>query len=435
MIHYREVEAKNNMITYPIQVQTNIPDTYFRQVGSVRRFLFKRIKQGSTPAQAIRLVQSTMNNIELLDFSMIESTSHMAKEIDADTPVFGTRAQFDRLKYKKGDVEKDKRLFKEQKNSSIFFIGRKHDVGGNRKVALDMENNQVIIKFDRKNHFTIQLPHLPKKMHQGLSLLQSLAQQHKACFSLTLTRNSIGITFDERILSEEVYQPIKGRILSIDTNPNYIGVYISEGDKQLHKVIFDLKDLNTRNASNDKRMHEVYHINKSIINLCKHYQVEYVAFEDLNIKSKQHAKGKTFNRLVNNHWPRSKFFSNLKKHCNINGIRYKELYAAYSSTMGCLTHPQEYDSIAAAMEMNRRAQQTLTTGTDHVDLSRLPIPDLSTLRKEMTETLTGVDNWYGLHKQLKTSGLSYRNLFDRDSFTGVSFRSCSIRSGVLGHLV
>ena len=89
--------------------------------------------------------------------------------------------------------------------------------------------------------------------------------------------------------------------------------------------------------------------------LAKHYRAN-IAIEKLSIKSKNHNKGKTFNRLVNNCWNRNILINNLKKWSAISGIEIYEIFCAYSSFVGQMFNPEEYDSIAAAIEINRRAQ-------------------------------------------------------------------------------
>jgi len=172
-----------------------------------------------------------------------------------------------------------------------------------------------------------------------------------------------------------------------------------------------------------------------IIALSKHHRVELIAFEDLNMKTKDHGKGKKYNRSVNNSWNRSRLIQNLVKKCNINGIKYKEIPAFYSSFVGCLMQSEEYDSIAAAMELSRRARQFLTnqsvTNFPEVDLKAI-----TTRWKEMLGSEIDVFSWKNLYDWFKKrTKLSYRKLFRLQNFEGVSFRLKSVTSGVVCHLI
>jgi hypothetical protein len=164
------------------------------------------------------------------------------------------------------------------------------------------------------------------------------------------------ITFDESILNEEKHTSIENRIAGLDLNPNYIAFTIqdfSDQPKQIFKQVFDLTNLN-KTHNKHKKDHEVVEIAKTITHHCKHYKVECVGLEKLTMTSKNHGKGRTLNRLINNSWNRVKFSNNLKKRLNILGIQNQDIVAAYSSTVGCLEHPEETDSIAAALEIGRR---------------------------------------------------------------------------------
>ena len=50
---------------------------------------------------------------------------------------------------------------------------------------------------------------------------------------------------------------------------------------------------------NNKLKYELYEICKRIDNLSKHYQCKFIFIEDLTIKSKDHEKGRNFNKEIN----------------------------------------------------------------------------------------------------------------------------------------
>jgi IS605 OrfB family transposase len=187
-----------------------------------------------------------------------------------------------------------------------------------------------------------------------LEKLQSYFEFNSTPITYKLDDNHIYIIFDESILKEREHHFIENRIAGLDLNPNYIAFIVREfnNDTIIHKNVYDLTKLN-ETYYNNKKDHEFVEIAKSIANLCKHYKVECVGLEKLTMTPKDHGKGRYLNRLLNS-WSHNKFFKNLKKRLNILGIKNQEIVCAYSSTVGCLDHPNETDSVAAALEIARR---------------------------------------------------------------------------------
>ena len=62
-------------------------------------------------------------------------------------------------------------------------------------------------------------------------------------------------------------------------------------------------------------------------------------------------KGKYYNKLVNNDWNRNYFVNNLKKWLNINSIKFLMVNPFYTSFIGQVKNPGDYDSIAASKEV------------------------------------------------------------------------------------
>ncbi|MFT4326371.1 MAG: hypothetical protein ACMXYK_02620 [Candidatus Woesearchaeota archaeon] len=154
-------------------------------------------------------------------------------------------------------------------------------------------------------------------------------------------------------------------------------------------------------------------------------------------KSKDNKMGKHFNKLVNNFWNRNKFFENIKKWCNIEGIRYQEIQAQYSSYIGCLMYEKETDSIAAAIEIGRRTYlfNRIYIRKD-MEKQNIIYPNLTdcvdalpTHWKEMVER-NNWRTWQPLCKAIKKSKSSYRFHFDDwlKSIGQRCFRSQSIKS-------
>ncbi len=68
----------------------------------------------------------------------------------------------------------------------------------------------------------------------------------------------------------------------------------------------------------NKKKHEDHEIAKRLIEIAKHYQCEYFAYEKLNIKSNDKGKGKQFNKSCNNDWRRKRLTESINKWCNIH---------------------------------------------------------------------------------------------------------------------
>jgi hypothetical protein len=288
---------------------------------------------------------------------------------------------------------------------------------------------------------------LNKKHIEHLSKLQNLCDQNKACFSLEINNEYIYIIFDEKYVQEKTVNTfIENRILSIDLNPNYIGLSIcdwsGEGSKQIvYKEIIDLSKLTAlkqdKAYKRHKRDYETSEVNRHIIDLTKHYRCELVAFEKLDIKAQDHSRGKKFNKLVNNCWNRAKLIQNLIKRCVIAKIKYQGVLAMYSSFIGQMTNEAEYDSIAASLELSRRVYLFNKAIKDNVKPRGIIYPafDVNALPTRWKERAKeeGIKSWKKLYLSLKKSKTRYRFLFALDIFKGISFSLFSCKSLVLVH--
>ncbi len=418
------------MISYKLACSHSIPEDYFKQFNNVVRFAHNRWIEEKSVTE-IEKACKLLINIDLLDASFVKMAVNSAKSLkNKEKVVFGGRKLFERLKYKKTE---NKTEWDKKRNPSIYLRGSSCDAAGNRKASFDLLNQKIIFKPRCGLIYEIDLKN--DRRLGALRRLQDLCEDKKACFSLEILRNEVIVIFDEAVLADaSTRKPIKNRILSFDMNPNYIGLVVMDNQTIRYKEIIDLSILN-KITNKNKKLHETCEINSRIVALARHHRVELIAFEDLNMKSKDHKKGKNFNRLVNNSWNRSKLVQNLVKKCNINGIKYKEIPAFYSSFVGCLTQPEEYDSIAAAMELSRRARQFLTnqsvTNFPEVDLKAI-----TTRWKEMLGFEIDDVSWINLYDWFKKrTKLSYRKLFRLQNFEGVSLRLKSVSSGVVCHLV
>jgi hypothetical protein len=427
------------MVSIKCKIVNNIEiDDYVRQFNNVKRFAFNRFKDGYGFSQINKLTKA-LNNLELLDASLIEGAMMKAKEVydlnKNKKVIFGGKSEFIKLKYKK---ENSKPL---KKNVNLWIAGKCIDKG-NRKFNFDFENNTVVFKPSRGIKIPIIFKEPSKNQKKLLLKAHELTRVKGVSISVNVSNEYITFTLEENII-KETHNPIINRILAIDSNPENIGLSIidwKEGSKTtIHKEVIDLKEL--RDLSSNKKHHEIFSVSQRIANLAKRYQCELVCHEKLVIKSKDNGKGKLFNRLVNNNWNRIKFFSNLIKWCNIFGIKTQEISPEFSSFIGQLTNEEEPDMIAASIEISRRGylffnhyvtKRISSVIGEKVDIiyPEFNVSSLPTRWKKMVEDNDALNSWKKLYYHLKKSKSSYRFPLNVWKQTKESFRHKSRKSKI-----
>ena len=424
-----------------------------RQFGNVVRFAFNRYADSKgmlTDAQVIGLAHR-MNNIEKLDTTLLQQACYKGKALYEATeksglrPIFGGKCNWNR--YQKHLISKDE--FNANRQLPICVRGDKNS-RGNRKFALDLNNDRIIFKPSKSEHYEIKFTHHGRVQRALLAELQRrYDSREEVCFTAELSNDYVTLIIDEKDFAKEVPH-IDGRHASIDMNPNYIALVIRDKNGEfLVQEIFDLKQLSEldkrknyknkqdkvkwRSHLNSKRRHEVLHVAKRIASQCAHYQVNDFVIEDLNIKSKDFNKGKSFNKLCNNSWQRRLLASNLRKRMNMLGINFHEVYAGYSSIKGVLENDGKVDSIASAIEIGNRLGKNLRKFGD----SKVRLGNLSNRwKKEIGSSFKQVPTWKEVSSFLKSNypGNSYRVLFsERHPLLRVSSRMGSEKSFVKVH--
>lgn len=402
-------------------------EKYQKQFTSIRNYAFNRFIEGHKQNSIEQMVKSKLNNIDLMDVSLQKEAVNEAKTFikeNQKTVVFGGKKN--RNNYLNQKITKEE--YQKRKLSSIIVRG---ETGrGNRKFQLDATNHQVIFKPSQKTK--IYCKYETTKQDKVLIKLQKLCELGTTYFTVRLNQEYIFITFDETILKEKEYKPIIKRICAIDLNPNYIAIVVRHGKSIIHKEIIGLYNLNQCKNTNKKK-HEDHEITKRLIETTKHFKCEYFAFESLNIASNDKGKGKKFNKFCNNDWRRNRIIQSITKWCNIIGIKIQEALPEYSSFIGQVRNENEYDSIAAAIELSRRAWLFISY-YKHKDVQEVKGNIVGIMRK-LPEHL--VDRWKkklnvkkfttykSLYLEIKNMKYSYRNLFDPKSF---SFRLKSEKS-------
>ena len=423
-----------------------------KQFNNVVRFAYNRYSdnQGNIKdSNVVKMVKTTMNHIEQMDASFIQSAVENAKEIYKSSKdrkiVFGGKNLLKR--YMKGLVSKEQ--FIEQRQIPLRFIGRKSD-GGNRKFSLDLKNHRIIFKKNRLQHYDLNFRSSKNQDKILFGLQDKYDKKLKDIkFTVQLNKEYVYLVFDQLDLKDNEYKPIKNRLASIDQNPNYISLVIMDDDKLKLKVVYSLKKLNEldnpkkykekedktryRKHLNNKRRYETVEISKRISQIVKQYRCEYLVLQDLNIKSLDKKKGKRFNKLVNNFWNRKLFSNNLKKRCNLIGIQTQEVFAGYSSIKGQLQNQNEVDSIAAAIEIGKRKDKDLKGfGNTKVEVGKLS----NRWKKEVVSNFKQVPTWKDISEYLKKKyEMSYRYFFSEfDKNIRVSYRLNSDKSYIKSYI-
>jgi hypothetical protein len=420
------------MITYKLRTDTHALSDVNREFMRVTRMSYQVWR--SEPTCSLSAMESYIKTHDWkhLDASLIKMAVNQAKNLRERPDVLFGRKWFDRLKWHKGDQATNKQAYVRARNNGMLLRGSSGDPNGNRKAQLDITNNQVLIKPKRGEVVALKLC-LPRKWHKNLMRLQLACEQGDAYFNIQINDGDVCISFDEQVIAHsQSYDPIPGRILSMDSNPNYLGVVITDASGIIHKEIIDLFDLNHKRVATNKKRHEKHQAIRHVMQLAAHYKCASIAVEQLHMPGKNHNKGKTFNRLVNNTWHKNLIHNALRKWCVIYGIRFIPVIAAYSSFVGCIQNPGEFDSIAAAIELNRRARMTL----QHQKYDLLPKnfdPELiPTQWKEMGLAVLladGLTSWRQLYDRCARTKFSYRVGYKRGVFREVTCRSLnSIRS-------
>lgn len=422
-----------------------------RQFGNVIRFAFNRYadSKGTMSDAQVRNLVHRMQHIEKLDATILQDACYKGKVIYEATrksgvsPIFGGCYNWNR--YQKHLITREEFLANRQ--LPICIRGDKNS-RGNRKFALDLNNDKIIFKPSRLEHYEIRFVHNGRVQRALLAELQRrYDNREEICFTAELSKDYATLIIDEKDFAKNISH-IYGRTASIDMNPNYIALIIrDENGEFLTHEIFDFKQLSDldskknynskedkqkwRSHLNSKRRHEVLQVARRITSQCAHYRVSDFVIEDLNIKSKNFNKGKVFNKLCNNSWQRRLLAGNLRKRMNMLGINFVEVYAGYSSIKGVLENDGKIDSIASAIEIgNRLNNKNLRKFGD----SKAELGDLSNRwKKKISSSFKQVPSWKEVSSFLKSNypGNSYRVLFsEQHPLLRVSSRMCSEKSFV-----
>jgi len=359
------------------------------------------------------------------------------------------------IKDKQTILTKYRAKFKENRLLGFSFTGRANEKG-NRKFNFDLNNNLIIFKPNKNTKINIKFNYRDSQTKELLSKLQELADDKQIPLTINIKGKYIHLSYDNEYIngysfnqnefnrerstltdSEEKKQlyikfireqedkkklnKITNRYLSVDLNPNYIGLSIFDSkDNLVNKIIYteliDLTKLNKKlNKSssdskqikqNNKRKHEITIVWKHIFALAKHYKVYNFIMEDLEFKkNNKESKGAEFNRQTKNLWNRGLIDNLINKYCQNIGLNKVKVNPVYSSFIGNMiyTYP---DPVSASLEIGRRGIVKYIKGGSIY-------PELSSINQEKLNYLLGenVDktwsNWKELYAIIPL--LRYRN--------------------------
>ena len=378
-----------------------------RICSSIVRYCFNRFQDGKVYKEIYQDIAEKFDINCHLKNSSLRNAQGLFK-INKDKKIrFGKFFRFQR-----GLISKEE--LKDSRNTGIISEGEMNQKG-NRLFKIDVENHKFIYKRACKEHYDLKIVEkLSDKRRNILSKLEILLSEKKIPVTIRLKKDHVYLSYDEKVVEKEKQFKglFKNRVLGIDLNPNYFGISIIEfnhRDKQrvIHKVVIDLNELQKK--SKNKIHHELYEINHHILKLCKQWHVSKLAIEDLKFKSDKFWS-KDLNKLCKNKFRYSFVKSHLTTLCNVYGVEFIEVNAAYSSIIGNFIHGSEScpDIVAASIEIARRAYYRFQKGWIYpkiVNDQRIQ----QVLGNQWKEELRlDYMSWKGLSGIIKKSKLKYR---------------------------
>ena len=417
--------------------------SFIRQYSSCLHFAYNRVKEDVGEKEYTKLTES-LNNIDLMSKWTVHCAYKEATQLIAtnDKVVFGGKRNF--IQRCKNRITKEK--FQRNRLSPFYCIGDKEH-HGNRFFRIQKELDSILFMPSRHIRFDLNLEYGNRKnIRKILKKLLDLQVNCRASVTFKLGLDYIYITFDEKdVFGVHRTRHIKNRVLALDMNPNYVGwsivdwkddneysivksgVYSLKAITDIERSLKKLKIPSTdkrRKYIGSKICHETFEISKNLVEKARHFQCEIVAVEKLDMRPSDKRKGKKYNRLCNNVWPRKKFVDNLKKRCNIAGIHFQEVVPEYSSLIGNVLF-RKYgtpDMVNASFEIGRRGYEFKSQYIDKTKkISRNVVyPEMEKFAETMAKSLEefGIEenfsSWKELYYLFKNAEMTYRVPFRGD---------------------
>ena len=369
------------MITLKIKYSTDfdsqkVIQEYRKQYSSVLHCAYN-LRFNDTSEKDTEHQLKTLNNISLIGSFLKRCAVKHATQLLENKPdkpmIFGGKKNF--LQRCQGKISKEE--FKQKRLSSLYIIGEANQ-HANRFIRINSDLCAFTFKPNKHTNIQLTINGRYKRYNSILEQLYVLQQDKQIPLTYQLDDEYIYITYDENVFRNLNYKPIGNRVFAIDLNPNYVGWSVVDwkGSSKFTVIgsgVISTKDINDfdnsliglpitdkkRQYITNKRSYEVYEIAKYLVQIATHYRCELFITEDLNIKPNDKALGKRYNKLVNNQWNRGKLISNIKKRCNIQGIRFLSVASNYSSFIGNFLYRdlELPDMVLASIELGRRGYE------------------------------------------------------------------------------
>lgn len=424
---------------------------YQRQYNNLLHLFYNRLREGLSETKCKHL---EFNNLDLMKSwfrqSCVKDASFLLKK--EGTVLFGGKYLFEqRFRH---NISKEE--FKEHRLVPLCSIGEGR-CNGNRLFRLSEDCYSIVFSPTVKNRIQLKLVGVGNRI-KVLQKVYIHQQLKDTPITYKLDKKFVYISFDESILQEKSVNSIQNRIFSIDMNPNYVGWSVVDWKssdefkivnsgvvslKNINDVEYNIKKLKLSSASkerkhlNNKRKYETLEVSKFFVNVAKHYQCECFVIEGVSIKSKDNKQGKNFNRLVNNNWNRNKFVDNLKKRCNIYGMKLVEIEPQYSSIVGNLVYRNLKlpDMVLSSIEISRRCYEfnlqyikKIKAKTKNIIFPIMSKLLIDKVKHSLEEVKCFIDfeNWKQISSELKKSKIKYRFPLDESVFQTKTLRFVNV---------
>ena len=388
-----------------------------RVYSSIVRYSYNRLKENNSTTLTYQDVRTKFNlNSHLCNCAVREAQGIIKRFKKEELPKKFYFGEFKR--YIKGLITKDE--FKQSRNLGLFSEGEQGSKG-NRLFKIDLINQVIIYKRSRKEHIPLKIKeNLSPKRKRLLESIHLVMINRLSPVSFRVKDDNLYITYDETVVeSFKKFKDLKSnRLLGIDLNPNYIGLSILEFQSDnsfqvIHKQVFDISELNEIGSTNKVR-YELQQIDNEILKLCKHFKVSKLCVEDLKFKKNNKFWSKKLNRLCKNKFRYYQIKNHLQTLCNVYGVEFIEVNAAYSSFVGNFIYGGETtpDMIAASIELARRGYKKFQKEWFYppmITLERIKEVLGNQWKKELKLSF---NSWIGLFNQIKKLELKYRFQLD-----------------------
>lgn len=308
-----------------------------REQANLIRIAFNRAQEGLNEGKIRALLRAgTYNNVPLdtwFQQSAIRAgvgAFDSAKSRNQETVVFGKKSLDE---FNQGKISKLELL--EARKFGVISTGEAPQ-RGNRKFQI-ISSKEITFKPRKGLKFSLT-PEVKRNYQKVLNELSVVMRDRVAPVTFKLTKTHLHVTFDVQHLSGAQYKPQAGRVLGVDMNPNRQGFAILDKTQRVIKAeSFDMMELRIKKNTNrikNKKKHEIIEIAHYLVRQAISTHCEAIAVESLQIGAKNHKKGKTFNRTVNNDSNSGLFHSVLEKLCALHKIKFIEAMPQYTSFMG-----------------------------------------------------------------------------------------------------